>query len=126
MERVTVTTSGVQGICPDGWHLPSDGEWTLLTDSLGGANIAGTKMKSTSGWYNNGNGTNSSGFTGLPGGYRDSSGSFGGLGHYGYWWSSSEYSGAYALERYLYYNNGQVYRYNSGKTIGFSVRCLKN
>jgi uncharacterized protein (TIGR02145 family) len=62
------TTLGIQGICPSGWHLPTDDEWTVLSDYLGGYKIAGAKMKSTSGWYNNGNGTNSSGFTGLPGG----------------------------------------------------------
>ena len=83
-------------------------------------------MKSTSGWYNNGNGTNSSGFTGLPGGYRDSNGSFYYLGSYGHWWSSTEYSGTYAWRRGLYYSNDQVLRYYSYKTNGFSVRCLKN
>ena len=121
------TQEGVQGICPSGWHLPTDGEWTIVTDYLGGENVAGEKMKSTSGWYNNGNGTNSSGFNALPGGYRYSSGSFYYLGRSGKWWSSSESSGTNAWTRYLGYDNDQVRRNNHYiKTYGFSVRCLKN
>ena len=121
-----VTTDGAQGICPDGWHLPTDTEWTTLTDYLGGTSVAGEKMKSTSGWYNNGNGTNSSGFTGFPGGYRGNDGSFNSLGDRGYWWSSHETSGTRAWDRGLYYNDGLVHRGGSYKTDGFSVRCLKN
>jgi uncharacterized protein (TIGR02145 family) len=120
-----VTTEGTQGICPDGWQLPTDTEWTTLTDYLGGSSIAGEKMKSTYGWYNNGNGTNTSGFTGLPGGYRGSD-VFYRLGQFGFWCSSSEYSGTSAWHRYLYYNDGQVWRDYGFKTNGFSVRCLKN
>jgi uncharacterized protein (TIGR02145 family) len=63
-----VTTQGAKGLCPDGWHIPTDAEWTTLTTYPGGESVAGGKMKSTSGWYNNGNGSNSSGFTALPGG----------------------------------------------------------
>ncbi len=131
------TTEGTQGICPDGWHLPSDAEWKTLEMYLGmsqsqadGIGWRGTdegvKMKSTSGWNNNGNGTNSSGFTAFPGGGRSSSGSFGYLGLGGNWWSSSEGSGAHAWGRGLGYNHDQVGRGNYGKAGGFSVRCIKN
>ena len=132
------TPSGVQGVCPTGWHLPSIPEWRDLQRYIGMSEDdvlingwrgtdQGSQMKSTSGWYNNGNGTNSSGFTALPGGYRNSNGSFYNLGNNGNWWSSSENSGTNAWYRHLHYDNDQVGRYrNYYKTHGFSVRCLKN
>ena len=101
-----VPTANVQGICPDGWHIPTNDEWTTLTDYLGGTSIAGEKMKSTSGWNNNGNRTNSVGFNGLPGGYRlFDDGSFSYLGDYGRWWSSTEGSSSGAWRRGLYYGS---------------------
>ena len=132
-----VTTEGTQGICPEGWHLPTDDEWKTMemalgmsqseADDIGWRGIdEGYKMKSTSGWSNNGNGSNSSGFTALPGGLRTSDGSFYYLGYYGLWWSSSEYSGTNAWYRYLYYGYDQVSRGYGSKPSGFSVRCLKN
>ena len=78
-----------RGLCPSGWHVPTDGEWTVMTDHLGGASIAGGQMKTDYGWYNGGNGTNSSGFSGLPGGGRFGNGYFLSAGTNGYWWSSS-------------------------------------
>ena len=132
-----VTTAGTQGICPNGWHIPTDDEWKTMEMHLGmtqaqadDISLRGTdegeKMKSTSGWYNNGNGTNSSGFTALPGGYRHGNGSFHYLGSNGYWWSSTEGSGSNAWNRNLYYDNDRVSRSNYSKAYGFSVRCLKN
>ena len=115
-----------RGLAPNGYHIPSDAEWTTLIDYLGGASSAGTKMKSTNGWQNNGNGSNTSGFAGLPGGYRSSNGNFYDVGAYGYWWSSSEYSSNYAWYRYLYSNNGDVNRSVNYKRNGFSVRCLRD
>ena len=121
-----VTTEGVQGICPDGWQLPTDADWTILTDFLGGLSIAGEKMKSTSGWDNNGNGTNSSGFNALPGGMIYSGNtSFYNLGILGYWWSSSVYSGTNMWRRQLNNTDEIIKGYNS-KMDGFSVRCIKN
>ncbi|HIA36920.1 MAG TPA: hypothetical protein EYN89_09405, partial [Flavobacteriales bacterium] len=76
-----------QNVCPSGWHLPTDEEWTTLTDYLGGEEVAGTKMKSTSGWKDNGIGTNESGFSGLPGGYRYDDGYYSSIGWSGLWWS---------------------------------------
>ncbi len=123
--------------CPAGWHLPSDNEWKTMEMYLGmsqseaeGMGWRGTdegkKMKSTSGCFYNGNGTNSSGFTALPGGQHDSGGSSYDLGFYGYWWSSTEYSGTGARYRGLDCDHDDVYRDATDKTKGFSVRCLKN
>ena len=115
-----------RGLAPKGYHIPSDAEWTILTDYLGGDTIAGTKMKSTSGWDNDGNGTNSSGFAGLPGGYRDLNGSFGLIGAFGFWRSSSESSADGAWSRFLSINDGDVSRNDFYKQNGFSVRCLRD
>ena len=123
--------------CPSGWSLPSDNEWKQMEMALGMSQSEaddtgyrgtdeGEKMKSTSGWNNNGNGTNSSGFNALPGGYRSSSGSFRNLGNRDFWWSSSESSGTFVWGRYLTYDYDQVNRYYYNNTSGFSVRCLKN
>jgi len=115
-----------RGLAPTGWHIPSDAEWTELTDFLGGEDVAGTKMKSKSGWEEDGNGTNESGFSGLPGGIRYDDGSFNDIGYNGFWWSSTENLTTYAWYRYLYYNFGGVRRGDNGKRDGFSVRCLRD
>jgi len=130
------TAPGVQGICPNSWHLPTDDEWKIMEMELGmsqteadGTGWRGTdegkKMKSTSGWDNNGNGTNSSGFTALPGGYRGS-GSFLDLGKCGFWWSSSENTGSNSWYRSLNFDSDLVLRSSLYKPAGFSVRCLKD
>ena len=121
------TIPGTQGICPMGWHLPNDGEWSILTDFLGGVSIAGGKMKETgtSHWSSPNTGaTNSSGFTSLPGGYRTTSGSFLNLNNFTNIWSSSEI-GSNAWNYGLFYNNEQVGRDNHSKAYGFSVRCVQ-
>jgi len=110
-----------RGLAPNGYLIPSDAEWTILTDYLGGEAVAGTKMKSNIGW----NGNNSSGFAGLPGGYRKYDGGFNDIYANGYWWSSSESSPNVAWLRYLNYNDGSVLRSNGFKSYGFSVRCLR-
>ena len=115
-----------RGLAPKGTHMPTDNEWTILTDNLGGESQAGTKMKSTTGWKNNGNGTNTIGFAGLPGGFRIPNGFFVYIGTNGYWWSSSESSADFAWYRGLESNNGIVYRYYGNKQNGFSVRCLRD
>jgi uncharacterized protein (TIGR02145 family) len=113
-----------RGLCPSSWHVPTDGEWTLMTDELGGESIAGGQMKTTYGWYQGGNGTNSTGFSGLPGGYRVSNGSFDSAGGNGVWWSSSPL-GSVAWNRYLNYYE-DVFRINSSLRSGFSVRCVRD
>ncbi|MCF8307388.1 MAG: hypothetical protein K9I68_00105 [Bacteroidales bacterium] len=123
--------------CPDGWHLPSDEEWKTLEMELGMSQSEadddgwrgydqGEQMKSTSGWNSNGNGTNSSGFSALPGGFRHSDGSFYTLGNIGHWWSATEFSGSYAWFRVLGSGRDQVHRDGSDKAGGYSVRCLKD
>lgn len=119
--------SRVQGICPKGWHLPSDAEWTQLINYLGDANVVGGKLKATTHWDSPNTGaTNESGFTALPGGYRSLNGTFGYFGDYGYWWSSTEGNPSLAWNRSLYYNYGGVYRFLNYKDYGFSVRCVRD
>jgi len=114
-----------RGLAPIGYHIPTDEEWTQLTDYLGGENVAGAQMKSKSGWEDNGNGTNSSGFSGLPGDHRGGSISY--IGHTGVWWSSSEYPlRGYAWVRELHSSVGSVIRNYFTKDFGFSVRCLRD
>ncbi len=115
-----------RGLAPSGWHIPSDAEWTKLTDYLGGEDAAGNKMKSKDGWKENGNGSNESGFSALPGSFRYYGGAFFGIGYYGYWWSSTQGSTVNAWTRRLGYDNGVVDRFNYGKDYGLSVRCLRD
>ncbi len=115
-----------RGLCPSGWHVPTDGEWTAMTDFLGGGSVAGGQMKTTYGWSGGGNGTNSSGFSGLPGGTRDyGNGYFNNAGDLGFWWSSSP-DGSSAWFRYLYAYNEDVFRYSNSLRLGFSVRCVRD
>lgn len=110
-----------RGLAPDGFHVPTDDEWTELTELFGGGDIAGGKLKCT-----NWDGTNSSGFSALPSGYRDNYGGYlGYVGVNGYWWSSSP-SGSCAWGRYLYSGGSDVLRDYYDVRLGFSVRCIKN
>ena len=117
-------------LAPTGWHVPSDEEWTKLTDFLGGIDLAGGKMKSKGKtlWESpNTDATNSSGFTGLPGGFRNGKGAVVHVGTRGYWWSSSDTITTYAWFRSLSYNDGYALRINAKiKRNGFSVRCLRD
>jgi uncharacterized protein (TIGR02145 family) len=113
-------------VCPKGWHLPSDAEWTTLINYLGGESDAGGEMKATTDWTYDAGGTNESGFNALPTGYRYSGGSFSSLGTYANFWSSSPEDSEFAWYRYLNLNLGHCYRSNSYRTDGFSVRCTKN
>ena len=125
---VSKTTNGNKNVCPTGWHVPTDAEWTVLTDYLGGASVAGGKMKEvgTTNWNSpNTDATNTSLFTGLPGGSRFNSGNYYYIGYNGYWWSSSESNAYSAWYRYLG-EYGDANRGNDGKMYGFSVRCLRD
>jgi uncharacterized protein (TIGR02145 family) len=127
-----------RGLAPQGYHIPSDGEWNKLVKYLdAGADttcvnctqstIAGGAMKSTTGWNAPNTGaTNSSGFAGLPGGYRLNGGTFSNVGYDGDWWSSTENGTTYAWYRDLYYANSNVDRYANTKRLGFSVRCVRD
>ncbi|MCF8227625.1 MAG: fibrobacter succinogenes major paralogous domain-containing protein [Bacteroidales bacterium] len=124
------------GACPTGWHLPSDDDWCTLTtyidetvdcESLTWIGTdAGYKMKSTSGWYSNGNGSDAYGFTALPGGYRDSDGIFHYLELAAYFWSSTAENGSEAWNWGLGYGADEVNRYTHSQGDGLSVRCLKD
>ena len=114
-----------RGLCPSGWHVPTDGEWTVMTDFLGGESVAGVEMKTDYGWSYGGNGTNSSGFSGLPGGFRSLDGYFYVAGDFGYSWSSSPY-GSNAWCRFLYSSFEDVFRSTNGPQSGFSVRCVRD
>ena len=118
-------------LCPVGWHIPSDAEWTTLTEYLGGEGIAGAKLKEigTMHWNTpNTSATNESDFTDLPGGLRYNDGSFDFVGNYGYWWSRTEhdYYSEKAWCRSMLYNSSNVSRGSYEKNGGFSVRCIKD
>jgi uncharacterized protein (TIGR02145 family) len=109
--------------CPSGWRLPSDTEWTVLTDFVG-AN-AGTKLKAASGWFGGGNGTDDFGFSALLGGYGWD-GSFSLVGDYGYWWSATEGDASYAWSRFMDLSYRGVSMYFGLKEYLFSVRCVRD
>jgi uncharacterized protein (TIGR02145 family) len=123
--------------CPSGWHLPTDDEWKQMEMAIGmsqseaddtgwrGTN-EGTKLKATSGWIDNGNGTDDYGFSGLPGGYRYPGGSFITIGSTGVWWSATMYPTSTAWSRYLRCDRTTKFRYYTYEEYGFSVRCVKD
>ena len=112
-----------RGLCPSGYHVPSDGEWTALENSLGGSSVAGMALKASSPTWD---GTNSSGFSALPGGMRDvGTGDFHNLGAYGNWWSSSS-NGTNAFWRTLGSGESAVFRAAIDKRNGNSVRCIRD
>ncbi|MBS1557985.1 MAG: caspase family protein [Bacteroidetes bacterium] len=110
-------------LCPSGWHVPSDKDWTALITQLG--NDA-SLLKAATDWKDNGNGTNSSNFSGFPGGFRNDFGFFFYLGSNGYWWSATEPNPISAWSRSITYKNGAITRSFSNKALGYSVRCLKD
>jgi uncharacterized protein (TIGR02145 family) len=111
--------------CPAGWRVPSDAEWTTLTDFVGGVSIAGTRLKSTSGWQWYGGGTDDFGFSALPGG-NGWSGSFFNVGGLGYWWSATESNASDAWNRNMYLSFGRVDSVWTNKANQFSVRCVRD
>ena len=122
------TTEGIQGICPTGWHLPTDAEWTNLTTILGGESVAGGKMKETGTTHwtaPNTGATNSCGFSANPGGGRSEYGEFAGKGSASGWWSSTIINNTDSWGRGIGYQTAGINRFNFNKSIGFSVRCLR-
>ena len=139
--------AGTGNLCPEGWHVPTDEEWTALENYLiaGGYNYDGTtsgnklakSLASLTGWdpssntgavgnTDYGEKRNATGFTTLPGGYRDDDGTFHDVGRDGGWWSATEAGSSIAIDRFLYYSINYVYRGSFSKRNGFSVRCLKD
>jgi uncharacterized protein (TIGR02145 family) len=121
-------TVNLRGICPTGWHLPSDAEWSSLETTLGGSSVAGGALKSTSSlWiFPNTGATNSSGFSALPGGLSTTNGIYIFKGNFAYFWSSSESSATNAVVRELYYEDSGINRIPYPKNTGFSARCIKD
>lgn len=115
-----------RGLAPEGWHIPTDQEWEHLSEYLGGIEKAHRPMKSQTGWYKGGNGTNASGFDGRPGGYRTDSGLFHLVGKYGFWWSSTLGWQGGAWNRELFYSGIVLNRNSSTWRNGYSVRCVRD
>jgi len=118
-------------LCPTGWHVPANTDWTILINYLGDSTIAGGKLKEsgTKHWSNPNTGaTNVTGFTALPGGARNFMGSFSGIGEQGYWWSATEINEGTAWCLIIYYNASLAVKSNLlvYKTMGLSVRCVKD
>ena len=121
----------IRKIAPEGWHVPTDEEWTYLADYLNGKFVAGSKLKEAGSlhWYSQNPGTNETGFSALPGGFCSSSvtfGHFGSTGTYGYWWSSSLYSATNAWVRSIDYMGLELRRFNFYKYFGYSLRCVQD
>lgn len=118
-----------RGLAPDGWHIPTSDDWRQLAETLGGKDEAGAKMKSTEGWEDNGNGTNESGFTGFPVGWRTEKGDFRAKGSFGYWWSSTKRIGDQTFVCYLNKGNNKFHfgtLYYLPLFGGAAVRCVKD
>ena len=121
--------STVQGVCPEGWHIPSQKEWDILAEHLGGSDFAGGKMKEagTQHWEEPNTGaTNESKFNGLPGGYRSYKDKFSYVGFYGNWWSSTDYTETGAWKQGLRFIDSKLNNYIYCKADGLSVRCVKD
>jgi len=118
-----------RNVCPVGWHVPTDAEWTTLLTYLGGEDVAGGKLKETGTIHwsaPNEGATNSSGFTALPSGDRYYDGAYYYIGYAGFWWSSTEFLSYNAYSRNMHSDIAGVYRYGSAKNFGFSVRCIRD
>ncbi len=110
--------------CPEGWRLPDDNDWIELQSSIG--NPVGGRMKAVTGWNPpNTDASNESGFTGLPGGMRESSGRYTSIGNMGIWWSETDHITSDPIARLLLYDKNDVWTLSSNKSSGLSVRCLK-
>ena len=119
-------TYPVRGVCPEGWHLPTQTEWNTLFTAVGGSSTAGKMLKSTSGWNSSGNGTDAYAFSALPAGGRNYGGDFYGEGSNAYFWGSAVNDSYFAYGMSLYYSSDDASLGNYGKSYGFSVRCLKD
>lgn len=116
-----------RGLAPTGYHVPTDAEWSLLTDYLGGENMAGAQLKSITGWEDYPTFVNNAtGFTALPGGHCLWAQQFGSIGTNGFWWSSTGHDDVDGWIRILFFDQIRIERGYLPKTSGFSVRCVKD
>ena len=128
-QKCNLGTGDIRGVCPEGWHLPSQEEWEDLIEAVGGLSTAGAKLKSKTGWeeYSGINNEDAFGFSALPAGSRDDfNGRYGGEGDGVFFWSSTEYYDDQAYSMYLGYNYEDAYPTYESKDYGSSVRCLKD
>jgi len=122
-------TVGTNKLCPDGWHVPTEVEWTILTAYLGGENAAGGKLKEAGSFHwesPNAGATNESDFTALPGGFRNAASTYNNITYSGSWYSATEYDASNAWNHTIYSNSANLYPYCNSKRGGYSVRCLKD
>jgi len=112
--------------CPNGWHLPSNKEWQTLVNLAGGEEIAGSMLKSSSDWKDNGNGVDAVGFSALPGGSDDFSEGFNSVGEVSVWWSTLENNASRVYVWYIGYEDGSMSRLDDDKTSLNSVRCVQD
>jgi len=118
--------SGIQGVCPAGWHVPSNAEWSILENHAGGANEAAVKLKPPTAWYYD-HGTDRYGFSALPGGSCcGKNGGFYDAGNVGYWWSTTGHDGRRALHRTMFSRSDYVQTSPVDKELLMSVRCLRD
>jgi len=110
--------------CPAGWHLPDKSEYEILDKAVGGEKKAVKKLKTKSGWYSNGNGTDDYGFSAMPGGFGNSVGNFSNMGYRGFWWSASEFNSNNSSYRVMYYALEISRWLNYYKSNLYSVRCV--
>ena len=120
------TVTDERKLCPSSWGIPSDADWTLMTDFLGEEGVAGHQLKSDDGWSENGNGNNESAFTARPSGDRSASGMFTGAGARGRWWSSTIHDGVQMWIRQLTAESDQVVRFSQNLIEGNAIRCIKD
>jgi len=129
------TWEAAKKACPKGWHLPTDEEWSMLVNQFGGKEKAAKALKSTDGWQDAGNGTNSSGFNALPGGLRKPDGSYNNVGGLGFWWTSTltrntgtawEWNMHFGPPLYINSNAYKVFRFDANVSGALSVRCVKD
>jgi len=114
-----------RGLAPRGYSVPNNYDWDILINFMGGIDNMGLKLKSTKGWFNSGNGTNSVGFNGLPGGFRYSVGTYGEIGNYGFWWSSSSDNDPHSAWVFGLNTSTNSIQFSNWKAGGMSIRCIK-
>ncbi|PBC73447.1 fibrobacter succinogenes major paralogous domain-containing protein [Fibrobacter intestinalis] len=116
----------IRGVCPEGWHLPSNAEWWTLIETIGDTSVAGKKLKSANGWYKGDNGTDEYGFSVLPSGFLYDYGAFAKVGEFPHFWTSTEGSSSRTYAWQLYHDIGRAKPYTDIKNYGFSIRCVKD
>lgn len=115
-----------RGLAPNGWRIPTKNDVEVLTHYLGGDEVAGKKLKSQKDWFRNGVGTNSSGFNAIGGGNRDFEGYFYYIVRVGFWWTIDEYDHDNAWYYYMEFTDDAIKKFGAGKSMGMSIRCIKN